>query len=85
MLVAVGAAVGEAFELQTAPVASVVRPIPAGEGLLLAFSLLHQPDIWPQGTAEHHYHASFSYFLVSHLHSLLHQNQQQIKTLPMYS
>ena len=48
MLVAVGAAVDEAFGLQTAPVASVVRPIPTGEGLLLAFSLRHQPDIWPQ-------------------------------------
>ena len=42
MLVAVGAAVDEAFGLQTAPVASVVGPIPAGEGLLLAFSLRHQ-------------------------------------------
>ena len=51
MLVAVGAAVDEAFGLQTAPVASVVRPIPAGEGLLLAFSLRHQPDIWPQAGA----------------------------------
>ena len=44
-LVAVGTAVDEAFGLQTAPVASVVRPIPTGEGLLFAFSLRHQPDI----------------------------------------
>jgi len=54
------------------------RPILAGKGLLLASSLLHQPEIWPQHTAEHHYHAFISCFLVSHLHSLLHQNQQHI-------
>ena len=45
MLAAVSAAVAEAFKLQTALVVSVVRPILAGEELLLPFLLLHQLDI----------------------------------------
>ena len=62
MLAAVSAAVAEAFELQTALVVSVVRLILAGEELLLLFLLLHQLDIWLQGTAEHYHQIFFSSF-----------------------
>ena len=45
MLVAISAAADKTFGHQIVLVASVVRPILAGEGLLL-LSLLHLPDIW---------------------------------------
>ena len=45
MLATVSAAVSEAFELQNALVVSVVRPIHAGQFILLPFSLLYQLEI----------------------------------------
>ena len=75
VLVASSASVAEAFELQTAFVVSVERPILAGEELLLPFLHLHHLDIWRQGTAENYNQIIFSSFEVSHSDPFLHSNQ----------